>query len=237
MAHMVSKMPAEFQDTCPAKGFIYVWEMPIRFTHWLNAVCIAILVATGVYIHYPFGANHALTEPYTMGYIRYLHYLVGLIFTFGVLLRLVYVFVGNEYASWRSFYNPLKKDDRRIIAEYFKYYFFLEKNPSQVHAHNPLALFSYFGLFIIFFLQIATGFYLWGINDPNSILFALFGWMGYIISPQYIRLFHYFVVFIIGAFLIAHIYAAVLFDFRTREGGISSIFSGWKTDVNDKDFH
>ena len=32
----------------------YVWEFPVRLTHWLNFLAIIILTFTGVYIGSPF---------------------------------------------------------------------------------------------------------------------------------------------------------------------------------------
>ena len=33
---------------------VYVWEWPVRFTHWVNAVAIVFLCFTGIYIGTPF---------------------------------------------------------------------------------------------------------------------------------------------------------------------------------------
>ena len=32
---------------------VYVWELPVRIYHWLNALCIVILCITGFIIAYP----------------------------------------------------------------------------------------------------------------------------------------------------------------------------------------
>ena len=32
---------------------IYVWEVPVRVTHWLIVLSIVVLGATGLYIHAP----------------------------------------------------------------------------------------------------------------------------------------------------------------------------------------
>jgi Ni/Fe-hydrogenase 1 B-type cytochrome subunit len=96
-----------------------------------------------------------------------------------------------------------------------------------------MAQYAYIGVFCIFFFQILSGFYLWSLNDPNGALYGMLSWFSYIGNVQYIRMIHYFVVFLIATFLVVHLYAAALVDFRTRAGDISSIFSGWKTDVSD----
>ena len=32
----------------------YVWELPVRITHWINAVSVVVLSFTGFYIGHPF---------------------------------------------------------------------------------------------------------------------------------------------------------------------------------------
>jgi len=31
----------------------YVWQWPIRLSHWINALCVMVLFATGEYIAHP----------------------------------------------------------------------------------------------------------------------------------------------------------------------------------------
>ncbi|KAA0258907.1 Ni/Fe-hydrogenase, b-type cytochrome subunit [Deferribacter autotrophicus] len=218
---------------CAAKRYIYVWEAPVRISHWLNFLCIITLSITGYYIHNPFiHASDIIETTYIMGMMRYLHYLVGVIFAFSVMLRLFWLFVGNRYASWHSFSNPFRKEDRKTFFAYIKYYTFLEKNPPHTLGHNPVALVAYIVLFNLFILQIITGFALWAQADPNSTLYALTSWVFSIASNQWVRFFHYLMMFLIAGFVINHLYSAILFDFKTQSGEISSIFSGWKPERN-----
>jgi len=49
----------------------YVWQVPVRLTHWVNALCISVLFLTGLYIASPIlapsgePANH-----FVMGRVR-----------------------------------------------------------------------------------------------------------------------------------------------------------------------
>jgi Ni/Fe-hydrogenase 1 B-type cytochrome subunit len=229
---MISKLTPEMRLLCPAKGFVYVWQMPTRFSHWVNVISILVLSISGLYIHYPFFSyDNALTQPYVMGTVRYVHYLFAMIFMFSVLLRVVYVIVGNEYENYKTFCNPFKKKDRDLLIQYLKYYTFLEKKPQHTLTHNPMAQYAYIAIFFVFFFQILSGLYLWSLNNPNGTLYAMVSWLSVIGNVQYIRMAHYFVVYLICTFLVVHLYAAVLVDFRTHSGDISSIFSGWKADV------
>jgi len=223
---------ANVNAKCPVRRYVYVWEAPVRISHWLNVFSIIILSFTGLYIHYPFISASSRYGVYVMGTIRYIHYLVGMIFAFSVILRLFWLFVGNRYSSWRSFANPLKKEDRKIFFSYIKYYTFLEKDPPHTLGHNPVALLAYIVLFYLFILQIITGFALWAQADPNSTLYSLTSWVFSIASNQWVRFFHYLVMYLIAGFVINHLYSAVIFDFKTQSGEISSIFSGWKPERN-----
>jgi len=220
-------------EQCPAKGFVYVWEGPIRITHWVNVVSILILIITGLYIHYPFVQHNPVDYPYMMGSARYVHYVTGMVFASSVLVRFIWAFLGNKYAHIRTFYNPFNKSDRSYIISYIKYYCFLEKKPKHVLTHNPMAQYAYIGIFIVFLFQIFSGFALWSQINPDSAFYAFFGSIFSIASNQWIRYVHFFSIFIVSVFLMAHLYAAVLVDFRTHAGDISSIFSGWKADIED----
>src|SRR5579863_2730959 len=80
-------------------GRKYVWEFPVRLSHWVNAIAIAALFVTGLYIATPIlapggeAANH-----FVMGKFRMLHFAFGLALLLGVLLRVYWFFVGNNYA-------------------------------------------------------------------------------------------------------------------------------------------
>lgn len=188
------------------KGFVYVWEGYIRITHWVNVLSIIILICTGLYIHYPFVRPNPVDAPYMMGTVRYVHYLTGIIFTMSVIVRFWWAFVGNKYAHIRTFYNPFNKEDRKYILSYLKYYLFLENKPKHVLTHNPMAQYAYIFIFIVFIFQIFSGFALWSQNNPDGTLYSMFGFMFSILANQWIRYIHYFTIFIVCVFLMAHIY-------------------------------
>jgi len=221
--------------TSPVERYVYVWEGPVRTSHWLYFLCIIILSFTGYYIHNPFISSPVSTSAYVMGMTRYIHYLTGIIFTISILIRILWFFVGNNYSNWRSLkcLNPFDKDALYVIISYIRYYTFTGKKTPHTLGHNPVALLAYLGVFVLFILQVFTGFALWGQADPNSLMYSLTGWIFPIISNQWIRFFHYIVMFLIGGFFINHIYSAVLFDLKTQSGEISSIFSGWKPKRRD----
>ena len=54
---------------------VYVWELPVRIYHWVNALCIAILCVTGFIIADPpaiMSASEAYFS-YWFGVVRFIH--------------------------------------------------------------------------------------------------------------------------------------------------------------------
>jgi Ni/Fe-hydrogenase 1 B-type cytochrome subunit len=56
----------------------------------------------------------------------------------------------------------------------------------------------------------------------------LFGWVPGVIDIQHIRLVHFCIMFTFFAFVIHHVYSAVLVSWEERNGLIESIFTGYK---------
>src|ERR1019366_1423545 len=92
--------PTQSQSGAPRpKGARYVWELPIRIIHWVNALAIFTLIATGLYI-----ANPVLMQSgeayrvFLMGRIIGLHYIAAFVMTCCVAGRMYWFFMGNNYA-------------------------------------------------------------------------------------------------------------------------------------------
>ena len=76
-----------------------VWDAPTRWFHWINAICVVALVVVGYLIL----NRRALEIPRTAGVkLKTIHSWIGYVFAINLLVRLVWAFVGNRYASWRS---------------------------------------------------------------------------------------------------------------------------------------
>jgi Ni/Fe-hydrogenase 1 B-type cytochrome subunit len=183
---------------------------------------------TGVYIHLPFISVYGYETPYLMGILRAIHYIIGTIFMFCVLLRIYWFIIGNNYASFRGMYNPFSKKDWKLYFDYIKYYIFLKKDVPHVLGHNPVAVSAYIVLFLLFIFQIISGFALWGLYHQTGVAVILFGWVFSLVDIQWVRFYHYIFMYLVAGFFINHIFSAVLFDFKTQSGEISAIFAGWK---------
>ncbi len=219
---------AEPLPGAPGSGLVrqYVWELPVRLTHWITVLCILVLAATGLYIHNPFIFVRGETA-YLMGTARFVHVLTGFVLAAALLVRFYWFFVGNRCASWRGFV-PLKRTYWREAGGMVRYYTFLSWRPVHKVGHNPLAALAYSAIFFFLLLSVLSGFVLFSWTAETGFLKAVFGWAARWIGIQRIRLGHSFLTYIYLAFMIHHVYSAVLVSIEERNGLLESIFSGYK---------
>jgi len=97
---------------------VYVWELPVRLYHWVNALCVVVLCATG----YLIGAPSRSTAP--RGVIRLLSRTVRFILSCRVRLLLNSSSASTglrrqHLGRWPEFL-PFRKDQRREAVEVLK---------------------------------------------------------------------------------------------------------------------
>jgi Ni/Fe-hydrogenase 1 B-type cytochrome subunit len=223
--------PAVAADAAAAptpKVEVYVWDLPVRITHWVNVASILVLSLTGYYIANPFfGTRGPATDQFLMGTVRFVHFSVAFIFTMSVLFRVYWAFAGNKYARWQQFV-PVKRSRRRALGRMIGYYTFFRKEPPPEVGHNPLAGVTYIGLYLLFALQILTGFALYSQPFTGGVWKTLCGWIIVAFGAQPVRLVHDIIMYLIIAFTIHHVYSAVVIDLEERSGLVSSIITGRK---------
>ena len=82
---------------------VYVWEVPVRVTHWLIAISIGVLSVTGFYIGRPFvSVPGPAGQSFVMGWMKVIHGYAAYTFIAAVIARILWMFTGNEWASWRA---------------------------------------------------------------------------------------------------------------------------------------
>ena len=211
----------------------YVWEVPVRVTHWVNVLSIIILAMTGIFIGTP---KTLALDPsqFVMGWIRFVHFVAAYVFSVSFLARIYWMFKGNRYANWREFFPILTDEGRRNMMKTFKYYAFISKKAPHTVGHNALAGLTYSAVFFLYLVMIFTGFALYSERAPQSLMHKLTGWLFVLFSNQGMRLTHHMVMWLLIGFVIHHIYSAWLMDIKERGGVMSSIFSGYKS-VKGKD--
>ena len=205
----------------------YVWQWPVRIAHWINALSIVTLSVTGLYIGDPFTVT-GVSAGYLMGWVRFVHFAAGYLFMCSVLSRFIWMLFGNHHASWKAFFPWLTRKGRENFVKMFRYYTFTGSKISHESGHNPVAATAYLGIFLLFIIQIITGFALYGQYAPGGFWDSALGWIFPIISNQGIRLTHHLVMWLLIGFFINHLYSAWLMDIKQRNGTISGIFSGFR---------
>jgi len=157
---------------------IYVWELPVRVYHWINAVALVALCITGYLIGAPSSPFYAAQayQQYWFGWVRFIHFLCAFVYVFNFLARLYWGFVGNKYSHWNAFF-PLKKAQQREIVEVINADVFETKLHGPISTgHNALAGLIYFFTFLAFVFQTITGFALYS-SMSNSWLPRMFTWI------------------------------------------------------------
>ncbi|HKK01951.1 MAG TPA: Ni/Fe-hydrogenase, b-type cytochrome subunit, partial [Desulfuromonadales bacterium] len=206
----------------------YIWEWPVRITHWVNALCIVVLSITGYYIGHPF-ISAPQTADFVMGWVRFVHFVFAFVFTISIVSRLIWASIGNQHCTWKVFFPWLYRDGRSNMWKMFKFYTFTSKKiPREIWGHNSLAAAAYSGVMILFLLQIFTGFALYGQYEPGGFWDQLLGPLLPVLGNQWLRLTHHMIMWLLIGFFIHHVYSAWLMDVKERNGTMGSIFGGYK---------
>jgi len=219
-------------ESCKYKR--YVWELPVRWCHWLIATSIVILSVTGIFIGNPFSIGDS-TSAYAMGWIRFVHFVAGYLFTTSLLSRIVWSFVGNEYSSWQAFFPMFTAKGRQKTIKMLRYYLLIDKEVPETIGHNPLAATAYTLVFCVYILLIMSGFALYALHAPSGMMHKVLGFMYLMFDNQTLRLFHHLGMWCIWAFVMNHFYSAWLMDIKEHGSEISSMFSGYKFTVDKED--
>ncbi len=220
----------------PTKDYkrVFVWQMPVRIFHWLNALAIVVLSVTGFIISNPPAilAQREAFDTFWMGTVKVVHFISAYVFVGVMIMRIYWAFVGNEYAHWRAFW-PFTKKGLHNIMHVIKYDIILlkEKNPKLEDisiGHNYMATSAYIMMFIFALVMVFTGFGLY--SNLSSFWFAkLFSWVpsffgGDFLTRQIHHIFMWMIIFVI----IIHIYLVLFHDWLEGRGETSSMISGFK---------
>ena len=215
---------------------IYVWEVPVRVTHWLIVLSIVVLGATGLYIHAPYLIpSKPIEQSSMMASVRWVHEIFAIVFSLSVAVRFYWGFVGNSFSSWRQII-PHTREQFYWLREMAKYYTFRRRHPVPYTGHNHLAGLAYTVVSVGLFAQVLSGLLLFGWIMQSGPIHLLFGWgsafpFGGI---QGVRTLHNILTFLFFAFAIHHVYSAILVDIEEKNGVLSSMFSGFKNIKTDQ---
>jgi len=204
----------------------YVWELPVRVSHWFIFLSVVVLSFTGYYMHNPFIITRSRTA-YLMGTMRFIHLLAASVFICAFLLRVYWFFVGNNYARsgfpmfWRfSWY--------KAVFQQVLDYLHLERGHIHI-GHNSLAGASYAAFFAMCGFEGVTGMALYSESNPGGFWDHVAGWTIPLLGGSFrVHMWHHLVAWLIVVFVLFHIYI-VLYDTQLYKNGlVDSIIAGPK---------
>ena len=216
---------------------IYVWQLPVRLYHGINALCLVGLCVTGYLIGAPLNAIHSTEayQQYWFGWVRFLHFACAFVWIFNFAARIYWGFAGNKYARWTAFF-PLKPSQRQEIVDVIKADVLETKLHGPISTgHNALAGLIYFFTFLVFVFQAITGFALYS-SMSNSWLPRMFTWIVPLMGGEFgVRFWHHLFLWFFVTFVIVHVYLAFYHDYIEGRGTVSSIIGGWKFERDNRD--
>jgi len=212
----------------------YVWQLPVRVFHWINALAITTLIITGLLISHPPGiisVNEASSQ-FWFGYIREIHFMSAYLMVAVLIMRVYWAFKGNKYVNWKVFV-PFNKKGLSSFWYTLKHDIFLQNEKKHDDknipvGHNNIAAISYLIMFFLAIVMILTGF---GLYSANSTWFLpkMFGWV-----PEFFggdmntRVIHHVTMWGFILFALIHVYLVLFHDWLEGRGESSAMISGYK---------
>jgi thiosulfate reductase cytochrome b subunit len=205
----------------------YHYPLSIRLWHALNAICILVLIVTGISMYYVEPGRPLIEFSRAVK----IHNIAGVVLSFSYL----FFFIANIVTGNRKYYKmPLKGLFQRLVKQ-GRYYaigmFRGEKKPypiTEERKFNPLQKLSYVVIMYVGVpMVIISGF---GLLFPESVIKALFGVSGILVTAVV----HVAMGFFISLFLVIHIYVSTIG--HTRSANFKSIINGygWIEETEEK---
>ena len=225
----------------------YVWDVSVRWFHWINLLCVLGLIAVGVII-----LNDKALGVTNEGKIllKTVHVWIGYVFSLNLLWRLVWAFIGGVHVRWRAILpggRGYMNDVRSYITD------FIAGRPRQYLGHNPLGRIAVTFLLLLLLTQAITGLVLAGTDllyppigtwianhiaapgvDPTTLVpYAkeMYDQTAYDAMRAFRNPFisiHYYNFFVLIFFAVIHILAVVVTELREGGNLISAMISGRK---------
>ncbi len=202
----------------------YCWSILLRLFHWMFALSIIALVATGFYINGPW--TNSLIEgsaSFPMASMRYIHFLAGYVFASAIIIRLFLYIFGNAQERIGDVLPVSKRNLNNLLEDPVALQLHQGRHDDRL-GHNVLAGLTYIVTIVAAIFQIISGFYM---LYPEAVIWqgwgvAIFG------NQQWSRLIHHLLMWWFIIFAMIHVYMCIWNDVKRPEGVISSIFTGDK---------
>jgi Ni/Fe-hydrogenase 1 B-type cytochrome subunit len=218
--------------------WIYLWGAPLRVSHWLSAVALVVLFASGFYIGRPyFSTAGEASSHFLMARFRFVHFLAATVLIMGAIVRVYWMFAGNQFERWPALF-PFTRRNARAMYMMLRSYLTLEPR-IQPHfvGHNPLAQLAYTAIYFLTAIMVVTGFTMYGQSEPGGFFYSMFVWVPPLFGGlQHLRLVHHAIMWFYPIFFSVHIYLAVRADYIERAGVVSSMLTGGRFVQSDEQF-
>lgn len=225
----------------------FVWDANIRWFHWINLLCVLGLIAVGVVI-----LNAKVLGVSTEGKIllKTVHVWIGYTFVLNLLWRLVWAFIGGQYARWKE----ILPGGEGYLSEVKVYLSdFKAGKKRQYLGHNPLGRIAVSLMLLLLLTQAITGLVLAGTDifyppigswithwiaspgvDPVSLVpYAkeMYDPAAYDAMRAFRKPFitiHYYGFYALLGLIVLHILAVVVTELREGGNLVSAMFTGKK---------
>ncbi|PAF50374.1 Ni/Fe-hydrogenase, b-type cytochrome subunit [Helicobacter sp. 13S00401-1] len=200
------------------------------FLHWVRAISIIILIASGFYIAFPFLQPLTDGKPtmFLQAYIRSGHIIFGFILICAAFFRLyLYIFAPSsksERASFKQIFSG------KVWLGILGNYLFVSKHPQIKGVYNPIQYVVYFCLAVLTFLVSITGVVLYsnvyhlGLGE---VLGDIFGWVTPLVGGlSVVREIHHVCMWGFMLFIPVHVYMVIWNSVKYPNGGVDLMVSG-----------
>ncbi|MEW5802697.1 MAG: Ni/Fe-hydrogenase, b-type cytochrome subunit [bacterium] len=205
------------------------WSVAMCINHWAMAVCIVILIVSGLYIGKPFTVAAGETwQKFSMADVRFVHLLFGFILTAILAWRAYLAFFSRFHADWKDFFAWL---DFKNLYKQIKFYTLIDiELPEHTGLYGTLQSAAYGFLLIMVLGVVITGLILYGALHKaglggfiSAVLYPVEGTMNGLAGVRFI---HHVLTWGFVLFICVHTYLAFWYDIVFKKGTISSIISG-----------
>lgn len=208
------------------------FSVATRILHWVRALCIFFLIATGFYLGYPFLIPSPNAEPtgFLYALARSWHQIIGFVLIGATIFR-IYIFMFSKGAqqeriSWIDVINP------KVWVALIKTYLLIGTHPHQKGSYNPIQIITYSGIMILILLMSVTGLILYG-HVYHDGLGAFVGALFRPIEVAFgglatVRLVHHYTTWAFVIFIPVHVYMATWNAVRYPGGGLDTIAGGYR---------
>ncbi|GAA5190728.1 Ni/Fe-hydrogenase, b-type cytochrome subunit [Ferrimonas gelatinilytica] len=205
----------------------YVFSPAIRIMHWLRALSIVLLVATGFYIAWPFLTPYGGTDNLQQGWVRMVHLIAGFMLVAITLARAYLYFFSRSNIERRSFRDVMSAKSWVVQLKSYLWMGQLHK----AGAYGPLQFVTYLAVTLVILFMCLSGLTLHANvyhEGLGGMLYPFAEWFtGLMGGLAAVREWHHIMTWVFIIFLVIHVYMAVWSGIRFKQNSVDAIVSGY----------